>query len=267
MTNKFRIASNNKFRVASAPLLILIATMLVSSSSVEASGIGQQLRQADEVHDTFDELLARYVRSGGVDYATWSASEENHKKLDEYVAALQEMDPADWPTGDALAYWLNLYNAITLKLILDNYPLGSIKDVHSPWGEKRAVVAGESLSLNDIENDIIRPRFGDARIHFALNCAAVSCPPLQNEAFRGRRLDAQLTTACRNALDQPGWLWIEGEIVHVTKIFDWYGGDFDAYPGGIAAFLDTYYSGPTPLPEGEYRIEYMGYDWALNRIL
>jgi hypothetical protein len=159
-----------------------------------------------------------------------------------------------------------MYNAVTVRLILDNYPLKSIKDLGgflktSPWKRDLVTVAGRKLSLDEIENAIIRPEFGDPRIHFALNCASVGCPPLQPRAYRAADLPAQLDHACRQALNDEGWVRVDGDEIHVTAIFDWYGDDFRHDGGSVRAFIDRYRA--TPLPEG--KISFMSYDWSLNR--
>ncbi|HET9887233.1 MAG TPA: DUF547 domain-containing protein, partial [bacterium] len=147
-------------------------------------------------HSAFDGLLHRYVVPTGVDYRTWSQNKEDRSALRSYLATLAQQAPSRLERSEALAYWINLYNAATLSLVLEHYPVASIKDIgtalSSPWKKKVVTVEGQRLSLNEIENDIVRPSFLEPRIHFALNCAARSCPPLRNEAYLGPQLESQL---------------------------------------------------------------------------
>jgi hypothetical protein len=235
----------------------LVALVLVATACA-ADGP----RAADELHADYDRLLQTHVAGFDVDYAAWASSEADHAALARYVEDLAALDPAGWPHADGLAYWINMYNAVTLRLILDNYPLESIKDLggflkKSPWKRELVTVAGRDLTLDQIEHDIIRREFGDPRIHFAVNCASVGCPPLQPRAYRAAELDAQLDHACRQALNHERWVRVEGDEIRVTRIFDWYGEDFDS----VRSFIDRYR--PSPLPGG--KIEFLDYDWSLNQ--
>ena len=221
---------------------------------------------ADRLHADYDTLLDRYVRGFDVDYDAWEKSSADVAALHRYVQQLTDLDPAGWPHADGLAYWLNLYNAVTLRLILFNYPLDSIKDLGgflrtSPWGRELVTVAGRDLTLDEIENDIIRPGFEDPRIHFAVNCAAIGCPPLQDFAYRAAELSSQLDHACREALNHERWVRVQEGELHVTKIFDWYEEDFTRDGQTVRSFIARYRE--QPLPPGD--VEIMDYDWSLNR--
>lgn len=176
---------------------------------------------------------------------------------------------SSWPPtsarADRLAYWINLYNAATLKLVLAHYPLENIRqiggDKRSPWDLPVVRIAGADLSLNQIENEIIRPEFGDARIHFALNCAAQGCPPLRAEAFVAARLDAQLDQACRLALNDSRWVTRAANTLTLTKLFEWYADDFRAAAGSVLGFIARYRSDEI---SEQMDIAYGEYDWALN---
>ncbi len=225
--------------------------------------------QAAALHPNFSRLLSTYVHDNLVDYEAWSANADDEAALARYIADLAALDPADWPRQEALAYWLNLYNAVTVKLILDHYPLDSIKDIggfmkKSPWKRDLVTVAGKPLTLNNIEHDVIRPTFGDPRIHFALNCASLGCPPLGAAAFDPDQLSAQLDAACRLALNRERWVRVDGDEVSLTKIFDWYGQDFQVDGGTVLTFIRNYRT--EPFPDGEPKVRYMSYDWQLNRV-
>ena len=222
---------------------------------------------ADQLHGRYDQLLQRHVRDLGVDYAAWHRSEADRAALARYVDELTALDPAGWPRADRLTYWLNLYNAVTLRLILDHYPLDSIRDLggflkKSPWKRDLVTVGGRDLTLDNIEHDIIRPEFGDARIHFAVNCAAIGCPPLHDRAFRAAELDAQLDLVSRLAVNHPRWVRVDGDGIRVTKIFEWYGDDFETDGASVRTFIDRFRD--EPLPDG--KIEYLEYDWSLNQV-
>lgn len=249
--------------------MILLLSTLGSTAVAAGSDVGQDAApgpaRADTLHARYDELLQRYVRGSGVDYAAWVAQKDDVAALDHYVEGLAALDPESWPPADGLAFWINLYNALTVQLILENYPLASIKDLggvlrRSPWKRELVQVAGRPLTLDAIENEIIRPRFAEPRIHFALNCASIGCPPLADSAYRAATLEAQLDAACRRALNEDRWVRVDDDGIRLSKIFDWYRGDFEANGGSIRAFVDRFRS--TPLPDGS--IDFLDYDWSLN---
>ncbi len=222
-------------------------------------------------HAVLTTLLAKYVSAGGVDYRGWSANAEDRGALRGYIAGLERAAPSRLERGEALAYWINLYNAVTLDLVLENYPLKSIKDVgaplSSPWKQDLVTVEGKALSLDRIENDVIRPSFLEPRIHFALSCAARSCPPLRAEAYAAASLEAQLeeqtahflADATTNSLDEKG-------VLRLSKLFEWYEGDFREAKGSVVAFVTPYVPalralGPEAKPPA---VQFVEYDWALN---
>lgn len=219
------------------------------------------------LHARYDALLSAYVQGTAVDYAAWAADSADVVALASYVEGLARLDPSGWPEADALSYWINLYNAVTLRLILEHHPLDSIKDLGgflktSPWKRKLVTVGGRSLTLDDIENDVIRATFDEPRIHFALNCASVGCPPLQPWAYVPDRLDEQLDAACEFALSREGWVHVSGDTVRLTKIFDWYEADF-ASAGGVLAFVNRFRADPIPV---DADVAYLPYDWSLNGV-
>ncbi|MCA9758987.1 MAG: DUF547 domain-containing protein [Candidatus Eisenbacteria bacterium] len=219
---------------------------------------------ADALHSEFGALLARYVHGVGVDYPAWSGAADDLTALNDYVQSLTSLDPAPWPEDDQKAYWINLYNAATLRLVLAHYPLDSIKDIgglfSSPWKRDVVTVAESTLTLDEIENEILRPEFHDPRIHFALNCASIGCPPLRADAYRAANLSEQLDESCRRTLNDARWVSVGKDGIRVTKIFDWYRGDFEENGGSVRTFLDRYRN--EPLPKG--KIEHLSYDWSLN---
>lgn len=225
----------------------------------------------DATHARWDRILHTYVRDGSVDYSGLRGA--GRAELDAYLGELASVDKAaSWGRAETMAFWIDAYNAWTVKLIVDNPGVSSIKKitpVGSPWKlsfiPMRATGA-ETMSLDDIEHGILRPRFADPRIHVAVVCASVSCPPLRAEAYVPTRLDAQLDEQARAFLADTTRNTVDParKVLRLSSIFDWYGGDFAA-TGGVAAFVAKY--GPPALAEAArdgWKVEYMDYDWGLN---
>ena len=210
-------------------------------------------------HSAWDGLLRKYVNgSGKVNY---SGLKSEVAKLDAYLEILEKNAPEpDWSRKEKLAYWINAYNAFTVKLIVDNYPVGSITDLEGgkPWDKKWIHIGGKTYSLNNLENDIIRPRFHEPRIHFAVNCAAKSCPPLLNRAWTAANLNGNLEKRAKAFINNPNYNSIAADKVKVSKIFDWYGSDF----GNLIGFLSKY--GETRI-SANAKVECGEYNWALNK--
>lgn len=218
-------------------------------------------------HRLFGELLQKYVAHGSVDYAGFKSEEA---KLDRYLDRLQNVDPNALSRNEQYAFYINVYNAWTIKLILTKYPgIGSIKELGifntGPWKKQIVRLNGETVSLDHIEHDILRPRYKDPRVHFAINCAAKSCPPLRSEPFVAEKLDQQLDDATRSFINNPASYRLEGRNLHVSRIFKWFSEDFDEDPLGF--FLE--YANPELKKKLEnnpekINIKYLAYDWSLN---
>jgi hypothetical protein len=210
-------------------------------------------------HQAWDDLLKLYVdRRGRVNY---NRLKSNEAALDSYLATLAQATPTtDWTRNEGLTYWINAYNAFTFKLILNNYPVASITDLDGgdPWKVKWIKLGDKTYSLNNIEHDIIRPNYQDPRIHFAVVCAAKSCPPLLNRAFRPGSLDEQLDRVTRTFINNSLFNSVTGDV-KVSKIFDWYQEDF----GDVKAYLNKYLDKPIPQDQ---EIGYKPYDWSLNKL-
>ncbi|MCB0633819.1 MAG: DUF547 domain-containing protein [Saprospiraceae bacterium] len=209
-------------------------------------------------HSGWDALLQKYVSSTGK--VNYKGFRTDKAKLQAYLDELSAHPvEAGWSRAEKLAYWINAYNAFTIKLIVDNYPLKSITDLHQgkPWDVKWIKLGTTTYSLNQIENEIIRPQFNEPRIHFAVNCAARSCPPLLNHAYTADKLDSQLTQQSKAFINNAQYNAIQGKSVNLSKIFEWYAGDF----GNLIAFLNKY--SETSI-QGNAKVAYQDYDWALN---
>ncbi len=209
-------------------------------------------------HEIFDNLLKKHVSvTGVVDY---SGLASDRSELNRYTRILSENAPTDyWTRDEQLAYWINAYNAFTLTLIVDNLPVSSITSIEGgkPWDKKWISIRSATYSLNDIENDIIRSQFYEPRIHFAVNCAAKSCPPLLNRAWTADNLEINLDRQTRKFINDGSYNVISNSSAKVSKIFEWYSVDF----GDLRRFINRY--SETQLSDSA-KISYNDYNWGLN---
>ena len=210
------------------------------------------------IHSLWTTALKEHVDDDGrVNYAQ---RKKDTTLLDDYIASLEENPPAEyWSKNDSLAYFINAYNAVTVKLILDHYPLKSIRNLVTPWRFKRFTLAGKKISLNHIEHQILR-KMGEARIHFAINCASASCPKLLNTAFYAHSMEEQLEAATRDFINDPIRNQIKQKEMEVSRIFQWFAGDFGSKKERHA-FLRKYAS--IAVNENA-KVRFLNYDWQLN---
>jgi len=189
----------------------------------------------------------------------------DRKALDGYLATLSGLDPRRLSRDAQLAYWINLYNAATVDLILDHYPIDSIRDVDDPWGRPVATVMGRALTLGDIEHGIVRAVFGDPRIHYALNCASIGCPNLAGAPYAAETLEVMLDAAARAYVNHPRGVQVtDGEVV-VSKIYGWYREDFGAGEADVLDHIRAYADPPLlEALDGRDDIDSYAYDWSLN---
>ncbi|MFT5166994.1 MAG: hypothetical protein ACI8P3_002231 [Saprospiraceae bacterium] len=216
-------------------------------------------------HQIWTALLSKQVSTAGnVDYKGIIADKAS---LDTYLAALSDNPPGvNWGENDKIAYWINAYNAFTVKLIVDNYPLKSIKDIgnglpmiNSPWDIKFFKIGDTDFDLNTIEHEILRKQFQEPRIHFAINCASFSCPKLRNEAFEAKTLDKQLDEQARSFINNPDKNKIDNKETQLSKIFSWFENDFTK-KGSIKSFIKKYHE---EFNENN-KLQYIDYVWTLN---
>ena len=208
-----------------------------------------------------------------VDYAGLKASAQGRAALAAYIDSLAAIDPALLSRDEQFAFWVNLYNALTVQVVVEHYPVASIRDIsisaglfaRGPWGRKLVRVAGRDLSLDDIEHGILRPDFGDPRVHYAVNCASWSCPDLATEPYEAATLDTMLDTAARRYINSPRGVDIRGGRLTVSSIFNWYRKDFGGTEAGVLAELRKY-AGPelADALAGATRVSSYDYDWTLN---
>ncbi|MFN8243726.1 MAG: DUF547 domain-containing protein [Ferruginibacter sp.] len=208
-------------------------------------------------HQAYNSLLQKYVSAAGK--VNYKGLKKEKAVLEGYLQELSKSVPdKTWNKNASLAYWINAYNAFTIKLILDNYPVSSITKLHNgkPWDVKWILLGGKTYSLNNIENDIIRPQYNDPRIHFAVNCAAVSCPPLSNTAFTESNINSLLTSRATSFINSAA-NELSASKIKLSKIFEWYKTDF----GNTILFINKY--SKTKINDNAI-IEYKDYDWNLN---
>jgi hypothetical protein len=239
----------------------------------------------DQSYAVYDALLKKHVTDGRVDY---KALKSDPVALDRYLdsaARIPEAQFNTWTEPRRLAFLINLYNASTLKLIVDHYPVKSIKDIGSffrgPWDQPVVKLYGNAITLNHLEHKILRKQYDEPRIHMALVCAAKGCPPLRSEAYVADKLDEQLNDQARKYLSTPAGLRIDRKkrVVYFSSIFKWYGNDFIAKYSPAAGFqgLDNteravanFCSRHLPasdsefLKRGGYSVKYLDYNWSLN---
>ena len=208
----------------------------------------------------YARLLKKYVAGGGVKYAEWKADAEDVKALEDVVDGIAAAPASTARSKEQLAFHLNAYNAWILHEAVAKYPTKSVKDLaFTFFMGNRITVAGTKMSFNTLEKDIIRPRFAEPRVHFALNCASRSCPPLRAEPYSAAKLDAQLDEQARLYVNSEHGVKPEGDGAALSKIFDWYKEDFGG-DAAVAAFLKKYRSGKSDFK----KISYQDYDWGLN---
>jgi hypothetical protein len=220
-------------------------------------------------HQLWNELLKSNVKPDGlVDYKGFIREKP---KLEKYLKLLSENAPdrKTWSKNEQLAYWINVYNAYTVKLIVDFYPTKSIRDlgprikiplIKDVWHYKFFKIAGVEMSLDEVEHSILRKEFEEPRIHFAINCASVSCPPLLNEAFVATNLENQLTRVATTFINDPTRNKISSQSAQLSSIFSWFKGDFTK-KGTLIEFLNRY--AKVKLSPNA-RITFMEYNWNLN---
>lgn len=232
---------------------------------------------------SYDRLLANYVRADAnglnrVDYARWAANAADRQALKDYIDALERLAPSKMSRNEAFAYWANLYNAVTLDVILENHPVASIRNIRSkgaglnplalvgPWKEKFVTVEGRAMSLDDIEHGTMRPTFKDPRVHYAVNCASIGCPNLKTTAWRAETLDADLDDAARAFVNSPRGARVDAQgRVRVSSIYEWFQEDFGGDDAGVLAHLRQY-ANPALAEKlkAATRIAGHSYDWSIN---
>jgi hypothetical protein len=242
----------------------LFATLVLSIGAAHASPSGPE----PGLHATYDSLLARYLVRERVRYQAWWADNHDRGRLTGYIDLLEQQQPSIWRPDDAKAYWINLFNALAIDLVLEHYPIDSVKDIgfmfSRAYGKKLVVVEGREISLDNIEHEILRKRYRDPRVLLVLNRASKSSPPLRKDPFQGDSLEAQLDEVVHRLVNDPRYVQVSGRQLHLSKLFEWYKDDFKRSDGSVEAFLARYRDDLMIEPKGKYWYDYLFYDWDLN---
>ncbi|WP_027357844.1 DUF547 domain-containing protein [Desulforegula conservatrix] len=239
-------------------------TLLILFIALNAIASNQK---ASVDHSIYAELLGKHVKNGVVSYKNFKNDEA---RLDEYLKTLENTNPDKLDRNEKFAFYINAYNAWTIKLILTGYPgVKSIKDMgsifQSPWKKGICRLNGKIMTLDDIEHGILRPEFKDPRVHFAINCASKDCPPLIPEPYYGAILDKQLDESAKAFINDPAKNRLKDNTLYISSIFKWFSEDFKDDPRD---FILKHASGE--LKAGlekagdSLKIEYLDYDWSLN---
>ncbi|MEM6253497.1 MAG: DUF547 domain-containing protein [Cyanobacteria bacterium P01_D01_bin.156] len=262
--------------------LVGCSTSAVTTSSDASSGEVEIASAQGVDYTIYDDVLDTYVDSEG--WVNYADLQQSRQTLDTFNNALAEIDDATlsgWSEEEQIAFWINAYNSLTLKSIVDQTPLKpSIKDITGVWRLRKHPINQKQKTLNEIEHDVLRVDFDEPRLHAAIVCAAISCPPLRNEAFTGARLDEQLDEQVMQWLARPDGFKIDREAgeVKLSKIFSWFGGDWipsygvdSGFAGSkeeraVLNFVSNYVSDDDKayLEAGDYKVSYFDYDWSLN---
>lgn len=231
----------------------------------------------DHGHAAWSRLLARYVSNGSVDYS--GLKSRGQGELAAYERSLGAVCRADfdhWTREEKVAFWINSYNVFTVQLVLDHYPIDSIRSVGLlPGAAFRTSfislpgLRDGKLSLDEIENGILRRDFAEPRIHFAIVCASKGCPPLRADAYRAADLNKQLDEATRTYIRDPAHNRFDGasRTLYLSSIFKWFREDFERAAGSLPSFVARYAGDnvAAAIRSGDVRIEFLDYDWSLNR--
>ncbi len=276
-------------RIPTSPALDRRRFLALSGASLAAYGLSGGPAHAQAIsalrprgnggvdHSAFDAVLRSHVRPDGsgynrVDYRALKAGA--HGAIKAYVAQMAAAMPSGFSASEAHAYWINLYNAVTLDVVLDHYPTSTIRNINlgggglfgrGPWARKLVTVEGQELSLDDIEHRIIRPLFNDPLSHYGVNCASYSCPNLMPRAYTGANVDAQLAESGRLYVNHPRGVAVAGGRITASRIYSWYEEDFGGRPG----LKPHWTSLAEPAHAAAIEAASVGdfvYDWTLNDV-
>ncbi|MED5377903.1 MAG: DUF547 domain-containing protein [Acidobacteriota bacterium] len=266
----------------------LVGIVLGGTLTITTPSIAQP--KFDHDYSTYALILSQFVVDDRVDYRRLADNRDSLDTVVEELSAVSRLTFNAWSREKRLAYWINVYNLFTLRTIVDHYPIqgswfslyprNSIQQIDGAWDTITWKAGGQTVTLDEIEHDILRPTFNEPLLHFAINCAAVSCPPLRNEPYRADTLKTQLADSTRKTLAKTNWLRLHDDTLYLTAILDWFGEDFVSHFGQTVganraerdrAFLGlvaTY--GPREIASlahtGTPKIRFLKYDWTLNDI-
>lgn len=251
-------------------LLLILSTLVVVVYQCDSSPDFSTSQSKSIEHALWDDLLSKHVDDKGK--VNYKAFVEDSSRLNRYLDLLSSNPPAaEWTRNERLAYWINAYNAFTVKLIINNYPVKSIRDLHpslsipllnTVWHLKFFKIGGQDMNLNSIEHQILRKDFDEPRIHFAIVCASKSCPKLLNRAFIASEIEAQLHAQAKAFVNDNFRNKISTDKIELSKIFSWFKGDFTKKVS-LIDFLNQY--SDTPIKK-DVKVRYLKYDWSLNGV-
>jgi hypothetical protein len=248
--------------------VLALGTLVIWFTCTNCRTIRNSTDSKPITHEIWDGLLKKYVGTDG--FVNYKGFIRDSAELNRYLKVLESAHPNDknWTRNEQMAYWINAYNAFTVQLIVRNYPVGSIKDikrglafVNSVWDIQFIHIQGFTYDLNNIEHNILRPIYKDARVHAAVNCASYSCPKLRPEAFTAARLDAQLDDAMAGFINDPVRNRITPQKAELSEIFKWFKGDFERDSKSLRDFINRF---STVKITDQTEITHIDYNWKLN---
>lgn len=243
-----------------------------SEKSVESNKNIEELIETSktQINAPYNEFLSKYVsRHDGINLVAYGdVSDEDEAMLEAYIDKLSNLDISNYDDDAIMAYWFNLYNAKTIDVILDNYPVKSIRKIGftGPWKKKVLTVNGKAMSLNNIEHDTIRANYDEPRIHFAFNCASIGCPNLKLTAWEKETLEADLTQAAKDFVNSSRGVDVtaSGKLIG-SSLFKWYKDDFGASEAEVINYLSQFAEGDIKIAlENARKFDKFDYDWNLN---
>ena len=260
--------------------LLALGAASCAAPSADVSWADHDAGSTEQVdHSDWQALLDAYLITGDpsgvnlVDYPKLQANPADQERLERYIADLEGLDPRGYAKDEQMAYWINLYNAVTVKVVLGEYPVDSIKNIHEgvipwtgPWGDIHTSAAGQPLTLDNIEHDILRAIWRDPRIHYAVNCASMGCPNLLPEVFTGENLERLLEQGAREYINHPrGAELLDEAFGVVSSIYFWFPEDFGNSEAGVLEHLRQYAEGELAemLQDFDGSLDHE-YDWSLN---
>ena len=281
VSRKLRLSLGALLAVTVSSLLVITALKLFAAPEADLWARWSKSDENSKVivsHDAWDKLLQQFVieRDDGVALVAYDDfSDEDRQVLDDYVASLEDTKVTELNRGEQRAFWTNMYNAVTVKVILDHDPIDSIREIdiasdvlsNGPWKAKLVEVEGQELTLDDIEHRILRPIWQDPRTHYAINCGAISCPNLHERAFTAANMEVTLDKLAKGYVNDPRGLEVIDGEVHASKIFEWFQVDFGGTEAAVLDHVRIYAT--DDLREklsGITSITSYGYDWSLNKL-
>jgi len=255
--------------------LLTVAILLIALTPLAAGTLAEEFSpygagsSLSVDHSPWAGILDAYLTANhpsGVNRFDYDAvSSGDRRILADYLESLESVDVAALDRDEQMAYWINFYNALTVEVILDHYPLDSIRDISRPWTTPLVTVGGIELSLDDIEHEILRPIWGDPRIHYAVNCASIGCPNLADQPFTANRLEEMLDNAAREYVNHPRGVGFDGRRITLSSIYKWYDEDFgdrDQLADHLLKYADSETADELRNYSGRFRYDY---DWELNQ--